>query len=198
MPRRQKRFSLLDRVEKLTEGTATNTTLTNYRLFKQGLRKANAGVRPPESFIKVQYGIIPFGEVVAAAAANDHEIVTITQMSNSFRIAPGALSNAQVGYAAIVPGMNNSPNFYPAQAIVKGPKGALTPKVSGITGNDYKSNGAQSYTIPFGQHAADADKKGEFTQRRLIATALRAVGASSVSFQPEELNGGQPEYTAGP
>ena len=202
MGRRKPRFSFLDRALKVAGNTATAGVLGEYAKFKAGDNKANTGTKDPTANQRVSYAIVPFGQALtnpATADPSEHERVSITIWSNNWRTA-NALTNNNVGYnTGAFDEAGSDGGYYPALLIAKGPKGPVQNKISGITKRSYKSYGAKSYTIPFGQHGTLVPRKEEYTQYNALAAELLGTPGrvSSLSFVPEEWNATQAQLQAG-
>lgn len=204
MPRQKRQFSFLERALKAAGGTAAGT-LGEYKKFKDGINKRNAGKMPASARKRVMYALNPFGNVNATLATvpdSGKYKVTLSVFSNDWRKTAGKLSNSDLGYDTIKAGNQSDSSFYPALAKIFVPDSATAAavsKVSGITKRSYKSVPGKSYSIPFGSINTKEDSNSYKEMVGNITTKVTAtdVGARSVSFEPERWNSPQKEAAAG-
>jgi hypothetical protein len=204
MPRRKRQFSFLERALKAAGGTA-NGTLGEYKKFKDGVNKRNAGKIPASARKRVMYALNPFGNVNATLAAvpdSGKYKFTISVFSNDWRKGAGSLSNTDLGYDTIKAANQSDPSFYPAVAKIFVPDSATAAavsKISGITKRNYKSVPGKSYSIPFGSVNTKEDSNSYKEMVNNITTKVTdtKVGAKSVSFEPERWTSPQKEAAAG-
>ncbi|HLO48488.1 MAG TPA: hypothetical protein VK211_08760 [Kamptonema sp.] len=189
MPRKKRQFSFLERALKAAGGTATSGILGEFSKFKSGVNKRNAGTIPADARVRLEYGMLPFGNDLPGTAADaDFYKFTITKYSNVWRVGSAQLSNANLGYKVVASAMKAVNNFYPAIAHATVATGTPTTKTSGITKQSYKSKTSKSYSIPFGQHPTNASQNSYLEQRAFLQTELTDPakgGATAVSFEPE-------------
>lgn len=195
MPRRKEQFSFLKRAYKAAGAASSSdlkvgSVLHEFAKYQEGVNKKDAGVIPPTARKRVGYGILPFGVAKPTTpAGKDFYVANISVFSNDWRKGKG-LSNADLGYendGTKAKGFQRPGNFYPAVAKIFVPSGAAVPDVSGITKRTYKKIPGSSYSIPFGIHLTDATLNSEKAQMDAIETTVKdeAIGAKSVSFEPE-------------
>ncbi len=204
MPRRKRQFSFLERALKAAGGTATSGVLGEYAKFKAGINKRNAGTIPASARKRVLYAISPFAFVTASLGATPDAgkyKVSISQFSNDWRKSDSAkISNADIGYDTIKAVNQFDSSFYPALAkifVPQSPNSPAVPKTSGITKRSYKSVPGSHYSLPFGAINTKEDANGYKEMVGIITTKATAVGARSVSFEPERWTSPEKEGVAG-
>jgi hypothetical protein len=204
MPRNKRQFSFLERALKVAGATPTaGSTLDNYLKFKTGVNKRNSGKIPADARKLVSYSLAPFGgpDAVAATTAAKRYRANLSKFSNDWRKGAGAISNAEIGYDTNDPLNQIDSSYYPAQMKVFVPDGGATAtattKISGITKRSYKSKPGKSYTLPFGAAVTKTDQNEYREQMKVLGDKAKAVGATSVTFVPEEWTSPSKEATAG-
>jgi hypothetical protein len=203
MPRRKRQFSFLERALKAAGGTATSGVLGEYSKFKAGINKKNAGKIPATARKRVLYAIAPFGNVTASLTAvpdSGRYKVAISQFSNEWRKGAATISNTDIGYDTVKAANQSDPSFYPALAKIFVPDSATAAavaKISGITKKSYKSVPGKSYSLPFGSINTKEEANSYQEMAAILSTKATAVGARSVSFEPERWTSPEKEGVAG-
>ncbi|NJO64205.1 MAG: hypothetical protein HC836_40350 [Richelia sp. RM2_1_2] len=205
MPRRRQRFSNLERQFRDAGGVADDgSRLAGYIKFKKGETRIKIDNNLTAAQRKrFAFAILPFNiEVAATEAERIRYAAPITQYSHSARItAPlsAALSNAKLGYEDVDETTMQAGNFFPAllRIFVKdNANGALTTKLSAVTGKGYKTYEGKSYSIPFGRTIAGLANANivsvsEETVRKNLTSELKEIAqVGSVSYDPEVFRSG--------